>query len=169
MKLCAKIAMTLSWLYYAVGFGQVWIGQLLGLHNEIWDAFDFPQQESGPPIWTLIVGLLVTAAGLLSLGIAYRNAWSILDGGPEQDFRNLGANLRRVAWGLLGFWLGYNLLSGAMPYLIVIEVESTRGFDFGWDPLDLDIVFVILGIVLLAISKTFERAWRAEDETRHFL
>lgn len=169
MNLFAKICMVLSLAYYAIIFGSIWVGQLLGMHNEIWDTYDFPTQTTSPPVWTLIVGLLVTVFAILSLAWAYRGVWAILAGGPDQDFRALGRYLRRVAWGLIGFWLGYNLLSGAVQFLIVIGLPSTEGFDFGWDPLDFDIVFAIMGIVLLAISQTLDRAWQAEDENKHFL
>lgn len=169
MNLFAKGAMVLSLAYYTLTLGYVWLGQLLGLHNEIWDVFDFPIQASSPPVWTLIIGTLVSAFALVSLGGAYRGAWLILGGGADQDFRSLALNMRRLAWGLIGFWIGYNVLSGALPHLIVVDLVSTDGFDFGWDPLDLDIVFAIAGIVLLAISRTLERAWLAEDETKHFL
>ncbi len=169
MNIFAKGAMALSLSYYAVIFGYIWVGQLLGLHNDIWEVFDFPIQSTTPPAWTLIVGFLLTVFALLALASAYRGAWIILGGGPDQDFRDLGKNLRRIAWGLLGFWLGYNLISGVMQYLIVIGLSDLDGFEFGWDPLDLDIVFAIMGVVLLAISQTLERAWLAEDETKHFL
>lgn len=169
MNLFAKGAMTLSLVYYVLTFGFIWLGQLFGLHNEIWDVFDFPTQASSPPVWTLIIGTLVSVFALISLGHAYRGAWLILGGGSGQDFRNLATNMRRLAWGLIGFWVGYNVLSGALQHLIVIDLASTDGFDFGWDPLDFDIVFAIVGVVLLAIAQTLERAWLAEDETKHFL
>lgn len=169
MNLFAKAAMLLSSAYYALTFGYIWLGQLFGFHNDIWEAFDFPVQDMSPSAWSLIVGLLITVFAIGMLAVAYHGVWKILDGGASQDFRDLGANLRRVAWGLIGFWLGYNLISAVMQYLIVIGLPSTEGFDFGWDPLDLDIVFAIIGIVLLAIAQTLERAWLAEDETKHFL
>lgn len=169
MNLFAKAAMALSLAYYTVTLGYIWLGQLFHFHNDVWEAFDFPVQTESPPSWSLVIGLLVSLFTLLSLAGAYRGAWAILGGGANQDFRDLGRNLRHLAWGLIGFWLGYNLLSGVMQYLIVIELPSTEGFEFGWDPLDFDIVFAITGIVLLAISHTLERAWLAEDETKHFL
>jgi len=122
-----------------------------------------------PPGWTLLICLLVTLVALLSLGWAYRGAWRILAGGIGQDFRALAANMRGLAWGLIGFWIGYNVLAAVLPHLIVIGLRSTDRFEFGWDPLDLDIVFFIVGIVILAISRTLERAWMAEDENKHFL
>ena len=169
MNMIAKVAMSLSLLYYVASYGYIWIGQLIGIHNEIWDVFGFPTHAASPPAWTLVVGLCASGFAVASLAGAYFGAWQILAGGPGQDFRSLGKNLRRIAWSLLGFWIGYNQISGAMQYLIVIEISNLDGFDFEWDPLDLDIVFAILGVVFLAISQTLERAWLAEDETKHFL
>ena len=169
MTFFAKTAMALSLTYYFTLFGYVWVGQMLGHHNAVWDMFDFPEQPTSPPFWTLVVGLVLTLLALSSLAGAFWGAWSILRGGRDQDFQDLGSNLRRMAWGLIGFWIGYNVISLVMQYLIVIGLESTEGFEFGWDPLDLDIVFAITGVVLLAISQTLQRAWLAEDENKHFL
>jgi len=169
MMLFAKFAMVLSWAYYALVLGFVWLGQLFGLHNLIWEVFDFPKQEVTPPLWVLIIGASVSVLALFSLWTAYLGGWRILNGGPSQDFRYLSRHLRKLAWGLIGFWFGYNVLSGAVPLLLVVDLSTTEGFEFGWDPLDIDIVFAITGIVLLAISRTLERAWIAEDEVKHFL
>ncbi len=169
IKRVAQTAMVLSLTYYTVIFGTLWIGQILGFHNEIWDVFDFPIQDSSPPLSSLIIGLCVTIAGLVCLGLAYLAVWQILEGGQNQDFRLLGKRLQRLGYGLIGFWFSYNLLSGAVQYLIVIGLEDTQGFEMGWDPLDLDIIFLIMAIGILAIAQTLERAWTAEEETKHFL
>ena len=169
LNLFAKIAMVLSLAYYALAIGEIWLGQMMGWHNDVWELYDFPVQDSSPPMWTLLIGLLVTAGALASLAIAYVAVWRILSGGRGQDFRKLATNLKRLGLGLLGFWLGYNLLAGAVQHLIVIGLDSTEGFDFSWDPFDLDIVFFITGTAILAIARTMGRAWEAEDEVRHFL
>ena len=120
IKRVAQLAMALSLMYYTLGLGFIWLGQILGFHNEIWDMYDFPTQSVSPPMWTLCVGLLVSALGMLSLGMAYFSVWKVLEGGAEQDFRDLGQRLRKMAAGLIGFWFFYNLLSGAVQYLIVM-------------------------------------------------
>lgn len=169
MKIVVKAAMAISLIYYAGLLSYAWIGQMAGLHNDIWEIYDFPTQPGSPPFWTLLAGAVISVVGLSCLGLAYAAIWRILDGGREQDFRDLAKRLRRVGIGLIGFWLGYNLLSGAVQHLIVIGVKDTSDFDFGWDPLDLDIVFFILGIAMMAISQTLERAWEAEEENRQFI
>ena len=169
LNLFAKVAMTVSLIYYFLAIGGIWLGAILGWHNEIWDLYDFPLQDSSPPLWSLLFGLFVTLCALASLAVAYLGVWRILSGGPGQDFRKLAGNLKRLGLGLLGFWLGYNLLSGAVQYLIVVGLDNTDGFDFGWDPLDIDILFFIVGVAVLAIARTLARAWEAEDEVQHFL
>ena len=169
MTIFAKIAMVLSWSYYTLFLGYHWGGQLLGLHNEIWEMYDFPVQQVSPPTWTILVGFLVSALTVLSLGIAYLSGWKILDRSATENFRFLAQKLGTMAWGLIGFWIGYNVLSGAVQLLIAVDLSSTEGFDFGWDPLDFDIIFAITGVILLAIARSLERAWLAEDEVKHFL
>jgi hypothetical protein len=56
-----------------------------------------------------------------------------------------------------------------MPYVLSLSAERPIDFSFDWDPLDIDIVFAIIAIVLLAVSQTLHRAWLAEEENKHFL
>jgi len=169
MILLAKSAMVLSWAYYTLTFSYIWIGQTLGLHNEIWDMFDFPEQASSPPLWTLVLGTVISGLAMTGLGFAYQAVWRILKGSPSQDFRLLAANLQRLAGGVLGFWLGSNFISGGMQYLITFGLNSVQGFDFDWDILDIDIIFLILAIAFFAISRSLERAWEAEEENMSYL
>lgn len=169
MKLLTKLAMTISLLYYASIFSMLWLGQIFGWHNDIWEMFDFPEQTTSPPLIALLFGMFVNFGALAFLGMTYLAVWRILDGGLTQDFRDLAVRLKRIGIGLFGFWLGYNLLTGAVQHLIVIGLENTEDFDFGWDPLDIDIVFAILAVAIFTIAQTLERAWVAEEETKHFL
>ena len=169
MNLFAKTAMLLSFAYYSLTVSYAWLGQMLGVHNGIWETFGFPEQAFSPPLWFLLLGCIIGGGTLASLGIAYWAARGILVGGAAQDFLLLAKNLRRVAWGLIGFWLGYNLMVGALPLLLAVSVDFAGDAVVEWDPLDIDIVFAIMGIVLLAIAQTLGRAWEAEHENQHFL
>ncbi len=168
-KLFAQIIMILSLGYYTLTLMVLWVLALLGDSEDIWDSFDLPIQSTPPALWALGVGILFTLLTLASLGLAYWSLNSILKGGPGQDFLKLAQRLRHTAFGLFGFWLGYNLLSGLMPYVLSLSAERPIDFSFDWDPLDIDIVFAIIAIVLLAVSQTLHRAWLAEEENKHFL
>jgi hypothetical protein len=168
-KLFAQIAMILSLGYYTLTLMLAWILALLGNGEVVWDAFDLPIQSTPPALWTLIIGVLFTMFALFSLGLAYWSLNGILKGGRQQDFLQLAQRLRQTAFGLFGFWLGYNMLSGLMPYLLSLSLEPPLDAAIDWDPLDIDIVFAIIAIALLAISQTLNRAWEAEEENKHFL
>ncbi|MDQ7071535.1 MAG: hypothetical protein Q9M48_12500 [Rhodobacterales bacterium] len=169
MNIVAKGAMVLSMIYYVLGFSYVWFGQLFGLHNYVWDIFDLPRQDVSPPIWTLLVGLAISVIVVVSLWMAFAAVWRILNGGTGQDFRDLGANLRRLAAGLFGYWFAFNVITAGLLFLIVVDLPDVDGFEFGWDPIESDIVFLIMAIAIYAISRTLDRAWQAEEENRLFL
>lgn len=169
MTVIAKIAMVLSFFYFAGMLVLLWLGQMLGWHNEVWDLYDLPRQANSPPIWTLTTGFLFSAFTMFSLGKAYLATWTILNGGPGQDFRQLARCMRRLGWGLIGFWAGFNLIAVAMLYLLAIDLEPTEDFDLFWEPFDLDVIIGITGMVLLAVAQTLNRAWQAEDENSQFL
>ncbi len=168
-KVIAQTAMILSLGYYSLTLTLVWVFALLGDGEGMWEMFDLPLQSMPPALWVMVLGTLVTLFTLISLGLAYSSLNRILKGGPEQDFRYLAKRLRHIAYGLLGFWLGYNLLVGLMPYLLALSHEPPLDIAFDWDPLDIDIIFAIIAIALLAISQTLNRAWEAEEENKHFL
>lgn len=169
MSVVAKVAMVLSFLYFAGGFATVWIGQSLGLSNDVWDMYDLPEQETPLALWISLTGFACSAFTMGMLFLVYRAAWKTLTGGASQDFRDLAKNLRIMGWGLIGFWFGFNLISGAMLYVVALGVTSTDELDLFYTPFDLDLVLAICGVVLLAISQTLQRAWLAEDENNHFL
>ena len=169
MVFIAKAAMLLSFAYYSMTLSYAWLGQLFGAHNYIWDMFGFPPQDISPPVWFLLLGCMVAACILASLGTAYWAARAILVGGAGQDFLLLAQNLRRVGFGLIGFWLFYNIMLGGLPVLLAVSTEFEGHAHIEWDPLDIDIVFAIIGVVFLAIAQTLGRAWAAEEENKHFL
>lgn len=169
MSFFAKFAMVASFLIFSIDMTYLWVGQIAGWHNEIWSMFDFPPQESAPPLWSLLVGVVISVFGLTCLAMTYSGIWQILNGGPGQDFRDLARRMRRIGFGLIGFWAAYNLLVGLLPWLITANLSDRSDFDFVWDPLDIDLLILLMGIAILAISQTLRRAWEAEEENNAFL
>lgn len=169
MRRVVMAAMILSWGYYLAVVSVTWGGQALLLHNDVWEMFDLAPVAARPPGWVVLSGLAVAALMPGSLGAAYIAVWRILSAGPGQDFRRMGGRMRRLAWVLIGFWAGWNLMTGAILALLIHVHPGEDGTAFAWDPLDNDIVFPIVAMAFIAISREMERAWLAEDETRHFL
>ena len=167
--LVARLAMMASLAYYTLAMAIIWISAMTGSTEEIWEAFDVVESAAAPPLAGILTGTLLSAATLVSLAVAYWSIERTLSGGREQDFLALAAHLRRIALGLMGFWLGYNLLTGAMPTVLTWHLPPEQVPEFDWDPLDLDIILLILAIALYAISRVLHRAWAVEEENRQFL
>ena len=167
--LIARLAMMASLAYYTLAMGIIWISALTGSTEEIWEAFDVVESAAAPPMVSILTGTLASMATLVSLAVAYWSVEKTLSGGREQDFLALAAHLRRIALGLMGFWLGWNLLTGVMPTVLTWHLPAEQVPEFDWDPLDLDIILLILAIALYAISRVLQRAWAVEEENRQFL
>ncbi len=93
----------------------------------------------------------------------------MLRGGRNHDFFKLSQNLRNTSLGLIGFWIGYNLLTGLAPLLMTMQLDANSGYEYDWDPLDTDVILLILGIALFAVSHAIHRAWMVEEENKQFL
>lgn len=165
----ARGAMIASWLYYTFTLGFMWISGIIGATETFWEGMDFPTSLPLPPTWTLFFGLFISAFTVWGLGYTYFSVEKIIKADAKQDFLLLSKLLQNIATGLLCFWLGYNLLTGFLPALILMHIAPEQQPEWGWDPLDIDIVFIILAIAFFAIASAFKRAWFLEDENKHFL
>lgn len=165
----ARGAMIASWMYYSITLGIMWISGLIGSKEYFWETLDFPTYLPLPPTWTFLCGLLVSAFTVAGLGYLYFSVEKIIKSNAKQDFLLLSKLLQNIATGLICFWLGYNLLTGLLPYIILLHIAPEQQPEWGWDPLDIDILFLILAIAIFAIASAFKRAWFLEDENKHFL
>ncbi len=162
-------AMIASWCYYALGVLRAWGSEVFGVPGSIHELFDF---EAGPvPLPGLLIafGLLVSLAMLASLALAYWSIWKILQAGPQQAFNHLGRRLNHLGIGLVGFWLFWNVLTGVFQAVLAQYATAATAAEYGWDPLDLDIVFPIIGSSVFLIGRMMDRAWKAEEENSQFL
>ena len=169
MNVLAKAAMVLTIVYYGFSLSYIWLGQMFGLHNLLWEEFEIPQQVGSPPVWQMIVGIVITIATISCLVVAFRSLWRILDGGAKQDFRKLAKLLKHLSFGLFGFWLGYNIYVFGIPLMLIMGLEAKQGAQITFDPLNIEVIFLIISISIYAVSQTLQRAWEAEEENQQFL
>lgn len=169
MNAFAKTAMVLSLLYYLFGLLVVWVGLYFGWSAGVWDMFDMPERAAPPAAVGIVFGLVMSWGAYFALASVYGAVWRILNGGRQQDFRQLAIHLRRIGLGLIAFWLTYNLLAAIGPHLIVMGSDVSSDTPIEYDLLDIEIVMPILGIAMLAIAGTLGRAADAEEENRQFL
>lgn len=169
MTWMARGTMIASWLYYTFTMGFMWISGIAGSTDLFWECMGFPTNLPLPPTWTLLLGLFVSAFTVWGLGFIYLSVEKIIKADAKQDFLVLSKLLQNIATGLICFWLGYNLLTGLLPILTLMHIAPEQQPEWGWDPLNINIVFVILAISSFAIANAFKRAWLLEDENKHFL
>ncbi|PID35746.1 MAG: hypothetical protein CR993_08310 [Rhodobacterales bacterium] len=169
LNFLTKLAILTSFVVFAGFTVDDWLGQLTGRHDEIKNLLDLPQNTSPLPTLPVLLGTGIAFAGIAGLTISFIAIWRILSDGPTQDFRHLARRLHRMAYGFLTFWLSNYLLFSLVRSLILWQTPAFNTAELHWDPFGPDLIFAITAVALLAIAKMMERAWQAEDETRHFL
>ncbi len=165
----ARISMISSLGYYTLTLAAALIGSLLGYPHYLWEFLDLPHSSQPPLSIALIAGIILSVFTVYSLSFSYWSIEKILHGGYLQNFTTISVLIRNTSIGLIGFWLGYNLLSIFLPILVTMHLPDINKRHLEWDPLDIDIVLLILAIALHAISQALKRAGEIEQENNHFL
>lgn len=168
LSLFTKTGMVLSFLTFATFDILDWLGLFALDDFGLLYLYDLPE-ETVFPVSFVAIGFLFALVGLIALFFGFRAIWRILDGGPDQDFRHLASRLRTLGAALIVVWITIYLRGAPMASFAfggfkigAIEIISLDIFSH-------DFIFLIVAIAILAISGTLERAWQAEDETKHFL
>lgn len=164
-----KLAMIISFSLFSGFMLHDWVGHYLGWHDELIHVLDLPEHIGTIPAGLTLPGGLIALFGILGLAISFIAIWRILSDGPTQDFRRLARHLQRMAYGLILFWLCNYLLYSGIRTLILWDAQMLDDGGIMWDPFGPDMIFAITAVALLAIARMMDRAWRAEDEAKHFL
>jgi drug/metabolite transporter (DMT)-like permease len=168
-KLIARLAMVASFIYYSVTLGVFWVAAFLGDQNRFWQFLEFPENLPMPPIWTYWAGILMSLIALSGLAFSYLSIERIFRSDLRQNFLLLSRAFKNTSLGIMAFWLGYNLITGLLPVLFALHLQQDQHPPLDWDPLDTDIILLIIAIAMFAISKALHHAWIFEDENKHFL
>lgn len=169
LNVLTKLAMVISFTMFTGFVLHDWVGHYLGWHDEIIYLLDLPEEIGPIPAGLAILGGAVALSGIVGVAISFTAIWYILSAGPAQDFRRLAKRLTRMAYGLILFWLCNDALYAGVRTLILLEAQMLDAEDILWDPFGPDMIFAIIAVALLAIAKMMDRAWHAEEETKHFL
>jgi len=164
-----KLAMVISFAVFTGFVLHDWGGQVLGWHDEIHYVLDLPDDIGAIPIGLALLGGAVAILGIVGVALSFTAISRILSAGPSQDFRRLAQNLERMAYGLILFWLCNYAMHSGVRTLILLDAQMLDEGGIMWDPFGPDMIFAIIAVALLAIAKMMDRAWQAEEETKHFL
>jgi len=160
--------MVASFSYYLFTLLASWYVGLFGGPEEFWTSVGLPRQPIGPPAWSMYAGIALTALTLWGLGSAYLASEKIIRSGCNNSFAELSMNLKQLSLGLVVFWFGYNCITGLMPILVCFNLPADQKPEFQWDPLDIDIIFLVLATAIYAIAESLLRASAIENENKQF-
>lgn len=169
LNVLTKLAMVISFAVFTGFVLHDWVGYSLGWHDEILDLLDLPEDIGTIPMGLAMLGGAVALLGIVGVALSFTAIWHILSAGPAQDFRRLAQNLERMAYGLILFFLCNYALHAGVRTLILWDAQMIHDGGIMWDPFGPDMIFAITAVALLAIARMMDRAWRAEEETKHFL
>ncbi len=169
MKLVARLAMLITIAYFTFGWAVLWIATFLGETEMIADAFDLPPEMPAPPVWALIVGMAMMWPALGSLALGFWALDRILMLRNPLDFAGMGQHLRRCAYAFFGFWLLNTLNVSMQPVVLSQHLPVEMRPEFVLYDIDIDVVFLVLAVVFLAISRSLNQAQEIADENSQFL
>ncbi len=170
MKFVARFTMVLVMVAFVVAIAMVWANlYIVGDTELIWDFMDQPVDLPKPPLWASLVALSVSIVTMAALGSAFWSIHRILQNEKSPSFKGMAFHLRRCAQGLLGFWLGLFLLTSTVPAMMLTETPRSLWPELEFVPIDIEIVFLVLSVALLAVSRELDRAHDIEDENKQFL
>jgi hypothetical protein len=169
MKLVARLAMLITLVYFTFGWSVLWIAAFLGHGGMLAETFELPVDMAVPPYWALGVGMAMMWPALVSLGVGFWALDRILMLRDPRDFARMGVYLRRCAWAFLGFWLLNTLNVALQPVVLGAHLLPEQRPEFGLIDIDIDVVFLVLAAVFLALSRSLHQAQEIADENSQFL
>lgn len=169
MALVARILMAatggLMLVYMAMIFGLVIIGD----YDEIWDLADFPPQDFAPATLGIALGLFFSTVFLCGILTTFWQAHLLLKLGRTHMFRALARGLRFCGAGLAMMWTALYAFMNVVPLAMSMGRVAPELMEVQWAPFEIDTVFLVLAVVMVALSGTLTRAAEIEDENNQFL
>ncbi|WP_421703951.1 hypothetical protein [Aliiroseovarius sp.] len=165
----ARIAMLISWtaLFLAVLF-------LLGVgvfvdSEALFDFLDLPLDLPPAPTWVVVLLVLSSLVTMATLGLVFWRFHRVLGCARLNDFGGLACHLKGAGTALVAFWAAFQVTDRVMPVLMLLDHPDLMWEEFDPFLIDLDLIFLVLGIVFWALARSLARAAEIDDENRHFL
>lgn len=165
----ARIAMLVSWtaLFLGVLF-------LLGVGvffdpEALFDFLDLPLDLPPPANWVVTLLVLSGIVTIGCLGLVFWRLHRVLGCAQRNDFAGLACHLKGVGTALVAFWAAFQVIDRVMPVLMLLDHPELMWEEFDPFLIDLDLIFLVLGIVFWALARSLLRAAEIDDENRHFL
>ncbi|MBO9478300.1 hypothetical protein J7382_12210 [Shimia sp. R11_0] len=169
MTLVARLAMLITLVYFTFGWALLWIFAFLGEAEMLADTFDLPLDMAVPPAMAICFGMAMMWPALISLGLGFWELDRILMLRDPQDFARMGAHLRRCAYAFFGFWVLNAMNVALQPVVLSAHLPPELRPEVTYIDIDIDVVFLALAAVFMAISRSLKQAQDIADENSQFL
>ena len=165
----ARIAMLVSWTALSLG-----VLVLLGVGafvdpEALFDFMDLPLDLPPPATWVVVLLVLSSVVTFGCLGLVFWRFHRVLGFARLNDFEGLACHLKGAGTALVAFWAAFQITDRVMPVLMLLDHPELMWEEFDPFLIDLDLIFLVLGIVFWALARSLARAAEIDDENRHFL
>lgn len=165
----ARIAMLISWTALVLSVAVILGAGLLGENEAFFDFLDLPLDTPPAAGWVIALLVLSEGATMAVLGLVFWRFHKVLGCATRNDFAGLACHMRQAGVALIAFWVGFQITTRVMPVLMLLHQPDLMWEEFDPFLIDLDLIFLVLGIVFLALARSLARAAEIDDENRHFL
>lgn len=169
MALVARILMAVTGALMLAYMVMICSLVIIGEYAEVWDLADFPPQEFPPSSLGIALGLFFAGVFLAGILTTFWQSHLLLKLGREHLFRALARRLRLCGGGLAMMWVGLYAFMNVVPLAMSMGRVAPEHMETQWAPFEIDTVFLVLAVVMVALSETLTRAAEIEDENNQFL
>ena len=165
----ARIAMFLSWSALTLGLAVILIGGIFDDPEALFDLVDLPLDTPPAPGWVVALLVLSCILAMVTLGAVFWRFHKVLGCAVGNDFAGLARHLKQAGTALVAFWAAFQLVDRVMPVLMLLHQPDQMWEEVDLFLIDLDLIFLVLGVVFWALARSLARAAEIDDENRHFL
>jgi len=169
MALVARILMGVTSALMVAYIVLIFSLVIIGDYDEIWDLADFPPQDFAPAVLGIVLGLFFAVVFVGGILITFWQSHLLLKLGRDHLFRALAHRLRLCGGGLAMMWLGLYAFMNVVPLAMSMGRVAPELMEIQWAPFEIETVFLVLAVVMMALSETLTRAAEIEDENNQFL
>lgn len=169
-----NVIRTLMFLAFAFNFIDVldaWLNAFWGDTSKVFELEDIKSAQGPLVMWKLFVGVSLYSVLFVSIGWAF---WSVHKFFKQflkrQAFDvDIAISIRNIAIGLIGFWVFIVLIDGLMPFVLTYGYQETKMSLFNLIPLDIELVFGVIGVTLLAVAVLLKRGLELQEESQQII
>ncbi len=165
-----RIAALLTAGIYSLYYTYIWTFAWLG---DTEDAYDFIDVISTDPLapFQIIGGMFLSGTAIGAMVVIAYTSNKFLKGAYRDGFFDevVTKTIKHIGYGLLLMWFGFTTTENIMPWLLTLRLEPELQEPLEWFPLDANIIFMIVGFVLILLSGAMDEAREIDADNKQFI